>query len=246
MFGAYRVRDCERHRAQTDLVRTVVAVGGWVGVTVRRGWRGIAVDDVRMHDDRSLLLDDGWRGCLGLDYNYRWVLLLGIVGLRRRRVGLLDRRRIDLLNGRRGWIGIVVAGDHLRLMLDLRFGGDAYVVEEFDGETGLGFEDWSGSTTGKVDEIDGPENGDEPFDGVAGGVPGSEDSTVGVDSIFAGVCDDTGRDRDDGVIANDDAVELELHPAFADEVSRVFIVFEVTYEVATVGEDGAAVDLDVA
>jgi hypothetical protein len=137
------------------------------------------------------LLDDGWSWCLGLDDDYRRALLRVVGLLRLWRVGLLNRLRVGLLNGsglplHRGWggIGVVEAGDHLGLVLDFGLGGDADVVEEFDGETGLGFEHRVGSAARKVDEVDGPENRDEPLDGVAGCVSGPEDAAIGVDPVL--------------------------------------------------------------
>src|ERR1700678_38927 len=69
---------------------------------------------------------------------------------------------------------------------------------------------------------------------------------VSLSAVFAGACDDACRDRDDGVVSDYDAVELQLHPSFANKAAGVFVVFEVANHVTTVGKDRPAIDLNVA
>jgi hypothetical protein len=99
------------------------------------------------------------------------------------------------------------------------------IVHDLQGHAGLFLESGTRAAHGQHDEVDRPENGDGPEDCVAHGVTFAEDAAIPVD-VVARYRDYARIDRDDGVRLNDHAVEAELHPAFADKVAGIFVVFK--------------------
>ena len=123
--------------------------------------------------------------------------------------------------------------------------GNGEVVHDFEGHARFFFERGAGAAHGQHEQVNGPKDGDGPEDGVADGVTFAEDAAVAVD-VVAGDGDYARVDGDDGVGLNDHAVEAEFHPTFADEVARIFVVFEAADEVTVGGKHGAAVAFGVA
>src|SRR5580692_5158366 len=177
-------------------------------------WRSVVVSGRRRRRDHR---DDGRRRRLNVDLLDRsWGRLL-ILGYRFRSG-----------NWRRGFLlisagltadeagGIALPG----LLIILR---DAEVVHELEGETRLFLQSGTGAAAGQVDEVDGPEDGDHPGDGVADGMAFAEDATVTID-VIAGDVDDTSFNGDNGVRLNDHAIEAEFHPTLAVEVTGIFVV----------------------
>ena len=87
-----------------------------------------------------------------------------------------------------------------------------------EGHAGFFFEGGAGTAHGQHKQVDGPEDGDGPKDSVADGVTLAEDASVAGD-VVARDGDNARVNGDDGVGLNDHAVEAELHPTFADEVT---------------------------
>src|SRR6202034_4171094 len=89
---------------------------------------------------------------------------------------------------------------------------------------------------------DGPKNGNHPGDGVAHGVAFAQDAAVLID-VITGYAHDARVDRDHGIRLDDHAVELQFHPALADEVAGIPVILKAAHEVAVVRQRGAAVPL---
>jgi hypothetical protein len=136
-------------------------------------------------------------------------------------------------------------GKPVRITLQRSNVWNGEVVHNLEGHARLLFEGGPGAAHGQHQQIDGPEDGNGPEHYIADRMPLAKDASVSVD-VVAGDSDDARIDRDDGIGLNDHAVEAQFHPTLADEVARIFVVFEAADEIAVDWKNGASVAFGVA
>ena len=136
-------------------------------------------------------------------------------------------------------------GESVGIALQRRDIGNRQVVHDFEGHAGFFFESGPRAAHGQHNQVERPENGDGPEDGVANGVPLAENASVPVD-VVAGDSNNARIDREYGVGLNDHTVETQFHPALADEVAWILVIFETANEVAVGGKNGASVAFGMA
>jgi hypothetical protein len=170
------------------------------------------------------------------------LILRRVVG-RLRGCGLVVLR---LFRRRRGsQFGLRALGEPVGITLQRRDVGNGEVVHDLEGHARFFLEGGTGTAHRQHEQVDGPQDWNGPEDSVANGVALAENASVAVD-VIAGDGNYARVDGNDSVGLNDHAVEAEFHPAFADKVAWIFVIFKAADEVAVDWKNGASIALRVA
>jgi len=104
---------------------------------------------------------------------------------------------------------------------------DFDVFHQAKREASFTFQRGIGAARGQGENFDWPQDGDHPAYGIADGMSVAVDATFGIHS-FMRCGNDFGGQRKNLSAVKNHAIELELHPSFADKVSGGFGVIKVT------------------